>query len=50
MPTKAFAAHSETSPLGPFSIQRREPRPVNVEIDILFCRVCHSDIHIARNE
>ncbi len=50
MPTKAFAAQSESSPLGPFSIQRREPRPVDVEIDILFCGVCHSDIHFARNE
>ncbi len=50
MPTKAFAAQSETSPLGPFSIERREPTPVDVEIDILFCGVCHTDIHFARNE
>ncbi|MCC6908601.1 MAG: NAD(P)-dependent alcohol dehydrogenase [Phycisphaerales bacterium] len=50
MPTKAFAAQSESAPLGPFSVQRREPRPVDVEIDILYCGVCHSDIHFARNE
>ena len=50
MPTRAFAAQSATSPLGPFSITRREPLPSDVEIDILFCGVCHSDLHYARNE
>ncbi len=50
MPTKAFAAQSATSPLAPFSIDRREPLPLDVEIDILFCGVCHSDLHFARNE
>ena len=50
MPTKAFAAQSATSPLGPFTIERREPLPGDVEIDILFCGVCHSDLHFARNE
>ncbi len=48
--TKAFATQSATSPLGPFSIQRREPTPSDVAIDILYCGVCHSDIHFARNE
>ena len=50
MPTKAFAAQSPTTPLAPFSIDRREPTPTDVEIDILFCGVCHSDLHFARNE
>ncbi|MCL4220788.1 MAG: NAD(P)-dependent alcohol dehydrogenase [Phycisphaerales bacterium] len=50
MPTKAYAAQSATSPLGPYTIQRREPLPTDVEIDILYCGVCHTDIHFARNE
>jgi uncharacterized zinc-type alcohol dehydrogenase-like protein len=50
MPTRAFAADSATSPLGPLSIARREPTPDDVAIDILYCGVCHSDLHIARNE
>lgn len=50
MPTRAFAAQSATSPLGPFSIERREPTAKDVEIDILYCGVCHSDLHFARNE
>ena len=49
-PTKAYAAQSATSPLGPFDIQRREPTPQDVEIEILYCGVCHSDLHFARNE
>lgn len=50
MPTKSYAAQSATSPLGPFNIQRREPTAKDVEIDILYCGVCHSDLHFARNE
>ncbi len=50
MPTNAFAAQSATSPLAPFSIDRREPLAGDVEIDILYCGVCHSDLHIARDE
>lgn len=50
MPTRAFAAQSATTPLGPFTINRREPLPTDVEIEILFCGVCHSDLHFARNE
>ncbi len=50
MPTKAYAAQSAASPLGPLSITRREPLPTDVEIDILYCGVCHTDIHFARNE
>ncbi|QOJ01110.1 MAG: NAD(P)-dependent alcohol dehydrogenase [Phycisphaeraceae bacterium] len=50
MPTRAFAAQSPTSPLAPHAITRREPLATDVEIDILFCGVCHSDLHFARNE
>jgi alcohol dehydrogenase (NADP+) len=46
----AFAASSATAPLAPLSIPRRDPLPSDVEIDILFCGVCHSDLHFARNE
>src|ERR1700761_9266426 len=50
MSTKAYAAHAATDQLAPFSIQRRDPKPTDVEIDILYCGVCHSDLHQARNE
>jgi uncharacterized zinc-type alcohol dehydrogenase-like protein len=49
-PTKAYAAQSPTSPLAPHAIARRQPTPTDVEIDILYCGVCHSDLHFARNE
>lgn len=48
--TKAFAAQNATSPLGPFSLERREPGAHDVQIEILYCGVCHSDIHQVRNE
>ena len=48
--TPAYAAQDATSPLAPFSIERRAPGPRDVQIDILYCGVCHSDIHQARNE
>jgi alcohol dehydrogenase (NADP+) len=48
--TAAYAAASTTSPLAPFTIERREPGPYDVLIDILYCGVCHSDIHQARDE
>ncbi len=50
MQTRAFAAQSATTPLCPHTITRREPLPRDVEIDILYCGVCHTDLHIARNE
>jgi alcohol dehydrogenase (NADP+) len=50
MPVKAFAAQSATTPLTPFSIERREPGPKDVAIDILYCGVCHSDLHTVRDE
>jgi uncharacterized zinc-type alcohol dehydrogenase-like protein len=48
--TPAYAAKSAKSPLAPFSIERRTPRPHDVLIDILYCGVCHSDIHQVRDE
>jgi uncharacterized zinc-type alcohol dehydrogenase-like protein len=47
---KAFAATSAKSPLAAASIPRRDPGPDDVEFDILYCGVCHSDLHTARNE
>src|SRR5271157_4810450 len=49
-PAKIFSARSATSPLAPGSIQRRTPRPQDIQIDILYCGVCHSDLHTVRNE
>src|SRR5215510_13743771 len=48
--TKAYAALSASAPLAPFSISRRDPQPKDVVIEILYCGVCHSDLHQARNE
>ncbi len=48
--TKGYAAQSATSLLAPFSFNRRDPGPKDVQIDILYCGVCHSDLHTARNE
>ena len=48
--TKAFAAFDRTSALGPWEVERREPTAKDVEFDILFCGVCHSDLHTARSE
>ncbi|THD64069.1 NAD(P)-dependent alcohol dehydrogenase [Phenylobacterium sp.] len=50
MHVHAYAAQSATSPLAPFSFERREPGPHDVAIDILYCGVCHSDLHTARGE
>jgi uncharacterized zinc-type alcohol dehydrogenase-like protein len=47
---KAYAATNATSPLAPLSIPRRDPLEHDVQIDILFCGVCHSDIHHVRDE
>ncbi len=46
----AYAAQAAEKELEPFIIDRREPGPTDVEIEILYCGVCHSDIHTARNE
>ncbi len=51
MPTTlAYAAQDAMSVLAPFSIERRDVGPDDVQIDILFCGVCHSDLHTVRNE
>ncbi len=48
--TPAYAAQSAKSPLAPFTIERRKPRSHEVLIDILYCGVCHSDIHMVGND
>ena len=48
--TKVYSARSATSKLAPGSIQRRHPRPQDIQIEILYCGVCHSDLHTVRNE
>lgn len=48
--TKAYAAQSAVTPLAETTIERRKPKAHDVEIEILFCGVCHSDLHTARNE
>jgi uncharacterized zinc-type alcohol dehydrogenase-like protein len=48
--TKAYSAASATSPLAPATIQRREVGDHDVQIDVLFCGICHSDLHVARDE
>jgi uncharacterized zinc-type alcohol dehydrogenase-like protein len=47
---KAFSAASATSPLASTTIARRDPTDADVQIEILFCGICHSDLHQARNE
>ena len=47
---KAFSAENTTADLKETNIQRRQPTALDVEIDILFCGVCHSDLHTARND
>ena len=49
-PAKAYAAPSATGRLGPLTIQRRAVRPQDLRIEILYCGVCHSDLHQARDE
>ena len=48
--TKAYAVQAATTPFAPHTIERREPQAHDVAIDILFCGVCHSDLHTARGE
>jgi uncharacterized zinc-type alcohol dehydrogenase-like protein len=50
MKTRAYAAQSATTPLASFSLERREPGPSEVALEILYCGVCHSDMHSARGE
>lgn len=48
--THAYAAMSATTPLVPWTLQRRAPGAQDVDIDILYCGVCHSDLHAARSD
>jgi len=50
MKVKAFASIGVTKPLGYFEFERREPIAKDVEIEVLYCGVCHSDIHTVRGE
>ncbi len=47
---KAYAVKNAQAPLAPFQIERREPGPKDVEIEVLYCGICHSDLHQVRNE
>jgi uncharacterized zinc-type alcohol dehydrogenase-like protein len=47
---KAYGTEAADAPLGQMDIQRREAQAKDVEIDILFCGVCHSDLHVARSD
>jgi len=48
--TKAYSAAGPTSPFAPATIARRDPAEHDVRIEILFCGICHSDVHMVRNE
>jgi uncharacterized zinc-type alcohol dehydrogenase-like protein len=48
--THAYAALSPEAALAPYTFERREPGANDVQIDILYCGICHSDLHTARNE
>ncbi|MDX1934431.1 MAG: NAD(P)-dependent alcohol dehydrogenase [Capsulimonadales bacterium] len=48
--TRAYSADAATSPLAPRTIPRRDPTERDVRIEILFCGICHSDLHTVRNE
>jgi len=48
--TQSYAAQSAVTPLAPFTFERRAVGPHDVQIEILYCGVCHSDIHQVRNE
>ena len=50
LPTRGYATKGPTSRLEPFNFERREPGPHDVLIEILYCGICHSDIHQARDE
>ena len=47
---KAYAATTPTTPLQPWTFDRREPGDKDVRIEIAFCGICHSDLHTVRNE
>jgi len=47
---KGYAAQTAESPLAPWQFERREVGAHDVQIEILYCGVCHTDIHLTRNE
>jgi len=50
MKINSYAVQNARAPLAPFKIQRRDPGAHDVQIEILYCGVCHSDVHTVRNE
>jgi uncharacterized zinc-type alcohol dehydrogenase-like protein len=48
--SKGYAVLDAQSPLAPFTFARRDPGPTEIAVEILYCGVCHSDLHMARNE
>lgn len=50
MPIKAYGAHAADKPLQPLDIERRPPGPRDVQIEIAYCGICHSDLHTVRSE
>jgi len=50
IPAKGYAAQSATEPLAPYTFERRDLRPHDVQLEILYCGVCHSDLHTVRSE
>lgn len=49
-PVNAYAAFDPVAPLAPYNVNRRDVGPHDVQIEILYCGVCHSDLHTAKNE
>jgi uncharacterized zinc-type alcohol dehydrogenase-like protein len=50
IPSRGWAAFAANKPLGPFEFERRIPGPRDIHLEILFCGVCHTDLHQARDE
>jgi uncharacterized zinc-type alcohol dehydrogenase-like protein len=50
LPSKGYAAMAVSEKLVPFSFSRRKPRPHDVLVEILYCGICHSDLHFIRND
>ena len=50
IPVKSFAALKEKDNLAPFNFERRDPGPHDVAIEIMYCGVCHTDIHFINND
>lgn len=50
IPAKGYATHGPARPLEPFEFERREPGPEDVQIELLYCGICHSDLHMVDND